>query len=55
MRKRDGAAGWVEQLPDGLAIRLAFSKTDREAEGDTVGVPYAGAEDICRCAPMGRG
>jgi hypothetical protein len=27
------------------AIRLAFSKTDQDAQGD--GVPYAGAEDIC--------
>jgi hypothetical protein len=45
--QRDGAAGWIEQMPDGLAIRLAFSKTDQDAQGDTVGVPYAGAEDIC--------
>jgi site-specific recombinase XerD len=44
---RNGASGWVEQMPDGLAIRLAYSKTDQEAQGDTVGVPYAGAEDIC--------
>ena len=34
-------------MPDGLAIRLAYSKTDQEAIGDTVGVPYAGAEDLC--------
>jgi hypothetical protein len=34
-------------MPDGLAIRLAYSKTDQEAQGDTVGVPFAGAEDIC--------
>ena len=47
VRQRDGAAGWIEVMPDGLAIRLAFSKTDQEAQGDTVGVPYAGAEDIC--------
>jgi integrase len=45
--QRDGAAGWIERMPDGLAIRLAFSKTDQEGEGDTVGLPYAGAEDIC--------
>jgi len=37
VRQRDGAAGWVEQMPDGLAIRLAYSKTDQEALGDTVG------------------
>ena len=47
VRQRDGAAGWIEQMPDGLAIRLAYSKTDQEAIGDTVGVPYAGAEDLC--------
>lgn len=34
-------------MPDGLAIRLAYSKTDQEAIGDTIGVPYAGAEDLC--------
>jgi integrase len=38
---------WIEQRPDGLAIRLAFSKTDQEAQGDVVGVPYASSEDIC--------
>ncbi len=47
VRQRDGVAGWIEQMPDGLAIRLAYSKTDQEAIGDTVGVPYAGAEDLC--------
>jgi len=47
VRQRDGAAGWIEQMPDGLAIRLAYSKTDQEAVGDTVGVPYAGPEDLC--------
>jgi hypothetical protein len=31
----------------GLAIRLAFSKTDREAQGDVVGVPYASSDDLC--------
>jgi hypothetical protein len=34
VRQRDGAAGWIEQMPDGLAIRLAYSKTDQEAIGD---------------------
>jgi hypothetical protein len=45
--QRAGAAGWIEQRPDGLAIRLAFSKTDQEAQGDVVGVPYASSKDIC--------
>jgi integrase len=37
--QRAGAAtGWINQRPDGLAIRLAFSKTDLEAQGDVVGV-----------------
>jgi hypothetical protein len=45
--QRAGAAGWFEQRPDGLAIRLAFSKTDQEAQGDVVGVPYASSKDIC--------
>jgi hypothetical protein len=41
------AACWIEQRPDGLAIRLAFSKTDQEPQGDVVGVPYASSEDLC--------
>jgi integrase len=45
--QRAGAAGWIEQRPDGLAIRLAFSKTDQEAQGDLVGVPYASSDDLC--------
>lgn len=30
-------------MRDGLAIRLAYSKTDQEAIGDTIGAPYAAA------------
>jgi hypothetical protein len=45
--QRKGAAGWIEQMPDGFAIRLAFSKTDQEAIGDTVGVPYGASVDFC--------
>ena len=45
--QRDGVPGWIEQMPDGLAIRLAYSKTDQEAIGDTVGVPYGAAADFC--------
>jgi integrase len=32
-------------LPSSVTIRRA--KTDQDAQGDTVGVPYSGAEDIC--------
>jgi hypothetical protein len=34
-------------MPDGLAIRLAYSKSDHDAQCDTVGVPYARAENLC--------
>jgi site-specific recombinase XerD len=44
---RAGAPGWIEVMPEGLAIRLAYSKTDQEAIGDTVGVPYGAAADFC--------
>jgi site-specific recombinase XerC len=47
VRPRDGAPGWVDHMPDGLAIRLAYSKTDQEATGDTVGVPYGASADFC--------
>jgi hypothetical protein len=44
MARRAGSS----KRPDGLAIRLAFSKTDQGAVGETVGVPYAGDPGICR-------
>lgn len=52
---REGAAGWIKQMPDGLAIRLAYSKTDQDAQGDTVASPMPGRRTSARCARTGRG
>ena len=44
--RRDGAA-WVEERPDGLVVHLARSKTDQQAEGAEVGVPYGSNMETC--------
>ena len=44
--RRDGAA-WVEERPDGLVIHLARSKTDQQAEGAEIGVPYGSNMETC--------
>lgn len=44
--RRDGAA-WIEERPDGLVIHLAKTKTDQQAEGAEVGVPYGANPDTC--------
>ncbi|QGY03517.1 hypothetical protein MMSR116_17700 [Methylobacterium mesophilicum SR1.6/6] len=44
---RDGRA-WVEGRPDdGLVIHLARSKTDQQAEGAEIGVPYGSNMETC--------
>lgn len=45
--ERNGAAGWIEDGEEGLTVRLAWSKTDQEGEGDTIGVPYGSSPDTC--------
>jgi site-specific recombinase XerD len=47
LTQREGAAGWIEVRPDGLAIRIAYSKADQEAEGDVIGIPFSAANDLC--------
>jgi integrase len=44
--RRDGGA-WIEERPDGLVIHLARSKTDQQAEGAEIGVPYGSNMETC--------
>lgn len=44
--RRDGAA-WIEERPDGLVVHLARSKTDQQAEGVEIGVPYGSNMETC--------
>ncbi|MGU3665108.1 site-specific integrase [Methylobacterium sp. A49B] len=43
---RDGCA-WVEGRPDGFVIHLGRSKTDQQAEGAEIGVPYGSNMETC--------
>jgi site-specific recombinase XerC len=45
--QRDGAAGWIEEGPDGLTVHLARSKTDQTGEGDVIGIPYGSCLETC--------
>ncbi|CAM3175155.1 tyrosine-type recombinase/integrase [Methylobacterium mesophilicum] len=44
--RKDGAA-WIEERPDGLVVHLARSKTDQQAEGVEIGVPYGSNIETC--------
>jgi site-specific recombinase XerD len=44
---QEGAAGWIEQTPDGLAIHLGATKTDQVGEGAVIGVPYGTHPETC--------
>ena len=45
--QREGAAGWIEETPDGLAIHLGATKTDQTGEGDVIGIPYGTNVETC--------
>jgi site-specific recombinase XerD len=45
--QREGAAGWIEETPDGLAVHLGATKTDQAGEGDVVGIPYGTNVETC--------
>ncbi|MDP4006901.1 tyrosine-type recombinase/integrase [Methylobacterium sp. NEAU K] len=44
--RKDGGA-WIEERPDGLVIHLSRSKTDQQAEGAEIGVPYGSNPETC--------
>lgn len=44
--RRDGGA-WIEERPDGLVVHLGRSKTDQQAEGVEIGVPYGSNMETC--------
>jgi hypothetical protein len=45
--QREGASGWIEETPDGLAIHLGATKTDQAGEGDVIGIPYGANPETC--------
>jgi site-specific recombinase XerD len=45
--QREGAAGWIEETPDGLAVHLGATKTDQTGEGDVIGIPYGTNVETC--------
>ncbi len=45
--QREGAAGWIQETPDGLAIHLGVTKTDQTGEGDVIGIPYGANVETC--------